>query len=101
MKIPKFVNIAGHKIGITIKQVLYDSEENQCAGLAFPAEGRIEVAKTCNGSKMSDDEKNEAFLHEIIHHISLKYSINLKESQVISLGVGMYQVLKDNKLSFF
>lgn len=47
----------------------------------------------------ADKSKQECtYLHEIIHEINYQHGLDLKESQVDTLGTCLYQVLTDNDL---
>lgn len=49
---------------------------------------------------LPQDKKEETLLHEIIEALSGYYSLNLDHEVITTLGFGLYQVLKDNKLHF-
>jgi hypothetical protein len=52
------------------------------------------VIKVCN--KYSIDQQRVTLLHEVIHAVDELHGIDLDEEQVVKLGKGLYQVLKDN-----
>lgn len=49
---------------------------------------------------LPQDKKEETLLHEIIEALNGYYSLNLEHRTISVLGFGLYQVLKENKLSF-
>ena len=49
---------------------------------------------------LPQDKKEETLLHEIVEAINGYYSLNLDHEVITTLGFGLYQVLKDNKLHF-
>ena len=99
MKIPKLINIAGHQIKVVHKKSL-KSDGIPCCGLALLVEDRIELAREAHGSKLSNDQRATAFLHEALHTISALHSLGLSEKQVTKLELALYQFLHDNKLRF-
>lgn len=46
----------------------------------------------------SEDTELESFFHETLHAIDDAWDLDLKESQIKRLSVGILTVLKDNKL---
>lgn len=101
MKIPKQIKVAGHSILIRRKPKASEEKYRCMLGLAYLPTNRIEVFTTYDGSGPLPEEKQaEVFLHEVIHHIDDKYSIDLKEKQVRQLSAGLFQVMRDNKLNF-
>lgn len=49
---------------------------------------------------LPQDKKEETLLHEIIEALNGYYSLNLEHDVITTLGFGLHQVLKDNKLHF-
>jgi flagellar assembly factor FliW len=64
----------------------------------------VDTLGICNSSQNTIDLKEgmqfekgqEVLLHEVLHAISDLMEIGLKEKQVSTLAVGVYQFLKDN-----
>jgi len=102
MNIPEKIDIAGHEVRIEIKDILLDHERQETAGFAYLNSERIEIAKFGKEEEeASEDNQAETLLHEIVHLVSDKWYIELKEDQVEKLATGLYQVLKNNRLQFF
>ena len=99
MKIPKSIKVAGHEIKIVYKKSL-KSEGVSCVGMAFLTQGRIELARTSEGVKLSKDQLAAAFLHECLHVISTLHSLGLNEKQTNAFELALYPFLHDNKLRF-
>ena len=51
-------------------------------------------------SSLPEDKKQETLLHEIIEALNGYFSLDLDHEVITTLGFGLYQVLKDNKLHF-
>ena len=89
MKIPPKVKIGGH--WVTIK---FRSDEEDAYS---PAGSNRATANLIVLSKTNMETKQESILfHEIIHELNWQHDLNLTETQISSLGEGIYQVLKDN-----
>jgi predicted SprT family Zn-dependent metalloprotease len=99
MKIPRKLNISGQIVKITQKRYLNKDLKNH-VGRAVFSSNSIELSKKCLGDHVDEQYMAVTLLHEIIHHIDHKMGVGLKEAQVDRLAVGIYQVLKDNKLQF-
>lgn len=99
MKVPKSIKIAGHEIIIKYKNKL-ESDGTPCVGLAFLAQDKMELARTCHGAKLNPSQKSTAFLHESLHFISSLYSMGFNEKQITALELALYQYLHDNRLRF-
>ena len=48
------------------------------------------------GSFLTFDHMRETFIHEILHAIDEEMGLNLDETMINSIGVGLYQVWSDN-----
>lgn len=93
------INILGHEITIE-RMDSVNLEDEQVTGLSCFNSDMILLATKYGDEPLSEDNIAEAYLHEIIHHINDKLGLNLSEVTIRRLGVGLYQVLKDNKISF-
>jgi Holliday junction resolvasome RuvABC DNA-binding subunit len=89
----------GHQIRIVRKKTL-KSDGIPCCGLALLVEDKIELASEAHGSKLSNDQKATAFLHESLHIISALHSLGFNEKTITKLELALYQYLHDNKLRF-
>ena len=99
MKIPRKLNISGQTVKVVQKRYLNKDIKNQIGKATFTA-NCIELSKKCMDDHVDEQYMAATLLHEIIHHLDDKLSMGLKEAQVDRLAVGLYHVLKDNKLKF-
>jgi hypothetical protein len=99
MKIPRKLNISGQTVKVIQRKHLNKKVKHQI-GRATYTENTIELSRKCDDQKVEHQYMACTLLHEIIHHLDDKMIIGLKEAQVDRLAVGIYQVLKDNKLQF-
>jgi hypothetical protein len=53
-----------------------------------------EVIKLAN--KYPENQMKLTLIHELVHAVDDMLGIDLKEEQVVKLGTGLYQVIKDN-----
>ena len=51
-------------------------------------------------SAASDETKKAALIHEVVHTIDDLFGIGLEEKQVEQLGVGIYNLIRDNPEMF-
>lgn len=51
-------------------------------------------------SAASDETKKAALIHEAVHAVDEMFGIGLKEKQVEQLGVGIYNLIRDNPEMF-
>jgi len=101
MIFPKSITICGHDIEIIEKDIILDDKREETQGMAYFCEGKIEIALHGKGGAIaSEDTLGETLVHEIVHHISEKFDLELSEKQVVGLGVGLHQVLKNHKIYF-
>ena len=93
MKIPKRLKVAG----VTYSIVLIKNQETVSDEFLYGnANHRICEIKI-NGD-CPPDVQQETFFHEAIHALNQRYGLCLEEAQVKTLGAGVHQILKDNKL---
>lgn len=90
-KIPNSLKILGHDF----KVIMLDDNETSNYGSMNPNTNTIRVNKNKTQSQIES-----TFLHEIIEAINQSLEINLEHRQITALEAGLYQVLKDNKLTF-
>jgi hypothetical protein len=101
MKIPIKVKIAGYdyrvKYPYTFKNYKLAAEVNH---------DKHEIMIASHSSKTEKKARSEieqSLLHEIVHAVNTRYlprKNRLYEGQVEQISEGLYQVLKDNKLTF-
>ncbi len=91
MKIPD-------KAKIGFKDYDIDKEQSNLDDGARLSYGRIEfdAGKILISNKYSKDIQLCTFIHEVIHGIDDIFEIGLEEEQVVKLGKGFYQFIKDN-----
>jgi hypothetical protein len=102
LKIPIRVRVAGHWIETVYRDEIEPLEEGSFSpmGLALFGSNTIVIAKRHFNSPISESNKAEAWIHELIHHIDEKYDVGLSEKNVRRLAAGLHQVLTENKISF-
>lgn len=101
MKIPKRLKIGGHYVQVkNCRDIVSDDGRVKYLGKSFTSENLIVLAHEYDGRELPKSTVDETFLHEIVHVVETNAGLNLKEGQVNALASGLYQVLKDNKLSF-
>lgn len=95
MKIPKKVKIGAHIYEVVFRDDMDDAN----LGVCRPAKLKIFVDST-----LPQSQKEETFLHEVLHAIfhqvglSQPRDIDGEEKQVQSIAHSLYQFLKENKL---
>lgn len=99
MKIPKKIKISGHDINILKKKNVIVGVE-PCFGCAVLQDSRIELASHFLSEKLPESRIAETFLHEIIHMICNIHGIKLTERETNTLGLALFQVIRDHKLRF-
>lgn len=97
--IPDSIRIGGHDIRV-VKDFVF--KERQDINAQFSAtDDEIRIASNDGCGPFSDDYIMQLFMHEIVHAVLAIYNGQQIEEQVIvSLGEGLYQVMKDNNLCF-
>ena len=94
MKVPKKVKIGCYDFTVNWEDKPIQ-DNDLCCGIMSLNNHSITLS-----SSMLADKIPETFLHEIIHAIDDMYNLELGENRVNVLGIQLYQVIKDNKLSF-
>lgn len=96
--IPDTVKVAGHIVKV-IKDHKFEGSLSECSGLALFEQDMILIATTEDEGDFSQDTIEEIFLHELLHHIAVRYlSKDLSENIITQLAIGLHQVLNDNQL---
>jgi hypothetical protein len=95
MKIPDSIKISGHKIKIIKKKELF-SDDERVWGLAYIHLKKIELAV----EDLPESTIAETFLHEVLHMICSIHGIKLTEKENQAIALSLFQVIRDNKLSF-
>lgn len=67
-EIPKSFELGSVKYKTIFKNIVTLDDE-QCGGASDPFGCTVEIAKTVNGYKCSDDYQRQSFYHELVHHI--------------------------------
>ena len=89
--IPNKLKILGHSFDV----ILIDDNETDRFGSMNPNTNTIRLNKNKTQSQIET-----TLLHEIIEALDHNLEIKLEHRQISALEAGLYQVLKDNKLSF-
>jgi hypothetical protein len=85
------LNIGGHTYKVIVKNRIKDGIDN--AGTVVVSENTIWI-----NEDQCKTQQESTLLHEIIEAINITYDLRLKHSQITTLEVTLYQVLKDNNL---
>lgn len=93
MGIPKQVKVGGHRIEIVLIDDL--NLEDGDVGQFLPNSNRIEIQ-----SGLPESQKEETFLHELIHVIKTMTGDKEDEEITIRFSQMLYQVIKDNPKMF-
>jgi Zn-dependent peptidase ImmA (M78 family) len=94
MKIPKKINLCGHTYEVIYKkQILMDGRE--CYGLC-DIDKHVIYLKT----GMAETQRMDVLLHECIHAIEGIFGLNLTETAVNNLAIGLLSLIRENKLNF-
>lgn len=101
MKIPKTIKVGGFDWKVSFNDEV--TAEGNCFGSTHHRTQKIylENKETC-----SQDKVDQTLLHEILHAVWWQQGLTESEARqyeefiVSSLSMGLYQVLKDNKLQF-
>ncbi|MBN6206375.1 hypothetical protein JYK21_07910 [Ralstonia pickettii] len=92
--IPKQVKIAG--IEYNVAEIEGINERFNTLGQINYHKGLIEL-----DSDLSQSRKEQTFVHEILHGCFLEAGYEEQDEEVINrVGIVLYQVLKDNELTF-
>ena len=75
---------------VEAKRIVKDGEE--CWGTYDTGKDRISLNKSLNSSR-----KQEIWIHEVLHALSIDRGIELTEKQINRLSPAIYCFLKDNK----
>jgi len=90
-KIPSKLKILGHSYDV----ILIDDNETSGFGSLNPNTNTIRLNKNKTQSQIES-----TLLHEIIEALDHNLELKLEHRQISALEAGLYQVLRDNKLSF-
>jgi hypothetical protein len=90
LNIPETVKV-GYKDYQVVKVENLDDGTNLLYGQVLHP---YEIIKLAN--KYSDNQMKCTLIHELVHAVDDLLGIDLKEEQVVKLGNGLYQVIKDN-----
>lgn len=99
MKIPQTIECIGHDVIVKTQDNISLDDKEVC-GLAIFDSDQIILAQMSHGVKLSEANIAEAFLHEIIHHISEAFQLSLNERQVVCLARGILAITRNNKLDY-
>lgn len=92
--IPNSINVAG--INYEVKEVEGINDRFNTLGMVNYARSMIEI-----DSDMSKSKLEQTFIHEVLHACFYEAGIEEQDEDVINrVGIVLYQVLKDNQLTF-
>lgn len=92
--IPQTVNIAGIEYDVINVEGIYDR---------FSTLGMVNYAKSVIelDNDMSQTKKEQTFIHEVLHACFTESGFEKQDEDMINrVSITLYQVLKDNNLSF-
>ncbi|QCX32467.1 hypothetical protein FDN13_01440 [Caloramator sp. E03] len=93
MKLPDKLKIGGIILNAITDEHLAGADDR--FGECDLIRGRIVIDGT-----QPDDHKDVVLLHEILEVINKEHQLELEHRQITSLASCLYQVFKDNKISF-
>ncbi|MGY6765698.1 hypothetical protein ACW73O_11745 [Faecalibacterium prausnitzii] len=92
--LPKKVNVAG--VNYRVIEVPEIDDNPDVMGTCLYQKSTIKIKST-----LSDDKKEQTFVHELLHACFNEAGFNEQDEDMINrVGVMLYQVLKDNYLDF-
>ena len=93
MKTPTSFKLGAHTWKVKTVDSLVDAGSH-LHGICYPGENRIEIARTVNGKKVSEDSMYQTFLHEFIHAALHILGRNDNEELAAGLEQMLYQLHK-------
>lgn len=94
MQIPNKIKV-GYKDYEVLKVESLDDGTNLLYGEVIYDKEQIKISKN-----YCDNQQKCTLIHEVLHAIDNMNNIGLEEEQVIKLGKGIYQLIKDNPSMF-
>ena len=94
MNIPSTIKV-GYKDYKVLSVEHLDDESNLLYGQVLYDKETIELA-----NRYPENQMKCTLIHELVHAVDDMNDIKLSEEQVIKLGTGLYQVIKDNPEMF-
>jgi len=91
MIIPDNIKILGHNYTI----IMIDDRESGDYGSLNPNTNTIRLNKNKTQSQIES-----TLLHEIIEALNINLELRLEHPQISALEAGLYQVIKDNQITF-
>lgn len=89
------VKVAGISYSVLVKPYVEIGGDRNFKGSCDLNHAIIELSNDLNIEVFHD-----TFIHELTHAISNEANVELEEEEILRLGKVLYQVLKDNDLSF-
>lgn len=94
--LPNIVIVAGIPYEVREKEYVEFNDNANALGVCTYDRGLIDVKST-----MSDERKEEVFVHELFHAILYEAGFDEHDEDLVNRASKvLYQVLKDNKLQF-
>ncbi len=98
MRIPKQIKVAGHKYSVKHVSSIKNGKVRARVNHEM---NRITLSRRGSTGPYAESLRAEDFLHEIIHCVSVAYvHATVAEATIGQLGVGLFQVIRDNNLDF-
>ncbi|WOD61769.1 ImmA/IrrE family metallo-endopeptidase [Niallia taxi] len=94
--IPNKINVAGIDYSVHFVDFIEIDGNRNYQGSCSYQESEISVL-----NNLSKNRKEQVFVHELVHAIFNEAGFDAQDEDMVNrLGIVLYQVLKDNKLSF-
>lgn len=96
--IPKSFELGGRKFAVELVDNLV--QDQSAVGLAKYMTCEVKVQKNCSGAKMSTDAMEQAFYHELAHHlydVMGNRELSQNEAHVDLLGTFLHHFAKSAK----
>lgn len=97
MRIPSKLK-AGHRVITVVKE--NDPRSNAGAVVYGKYEEVTDTITLDSSSDLPEPHKAECLLHELLHFLSIRDQLDLSESTVRLLGVGLMSLIRENNLDF-
>ena len=89
--IPRQIRFMGHTY-----KVRFEAEKTLAAGDWAQLDHVVHELRIYKD--MHDDHQGESLFHELIHIVCDKFAIDIDEDKIIQLALGLYALMKDNKI---
>lgn len=95
------VVIAGHPIKVKVREYAVPEKKDYAGTTAYYGDYIHLSRKDPRGRLYSPAFMDECFLHELMHQVEARYECFIPEKKLKMMSIGLYQVLRDNRLKFW